>query len=78
MGLLDLFGLGQRDIKDVFEATIRRVAGMKEQSPLKRDGVAFAIATMLDELLRREVATQETHDDLMKALNLWHKKNVVP
>lgn len=78
MGLLDLFGLGQRDIKDVFEATIRRVAGMKEQAPLKRDGAAFAVATMLDELLRREVATQETHDELMEALNLWHKKNVIP
>ena len=51
MGLLDLFGLGQRDIKDVFEATIRRVATMKDQSPPKRDGAAYAIATMIVNLL---------------------------
>lgn len=78
MGLLDLFGLGQRDIKEVFIATIRSVAGMRDQSPAKRDGAAYAIASMVRELLQREVATQETHDELMEALNLWHKKNVVP
>ena len=78
MGLLDFFGLGQRDIKDVFEATIRRLDKMKEQAPLKRDGAAFAVATMLDELLRREVATQATYDELMEALKAWHKKRVAP
>jgi hypothetical protein len=78
VGLLDFFGLGQSDIKEVFVATIRNVSAMKDQSPAKRDGAAFAIATMIEELLNRDVATKETYDELMNSLKLWHKKNVVP
>jgi len=74
MGFLEsLFGLGQSDVQNVFRNTIKALTTVEQiASKEARHGMALAISAMLDELLRGDVATQETFDILMKELKEWH------
>ena len=73
--ILGVFGLGQPDICNVFRATIKSLAEAESGRPKEwRNGAAMAVSAMLEELLRGDVATQETFDTLMKDLKEWHSR----
>jgi len=80
MGLFDFagkaladLGLGQDDLRKVFRGTIDRLNRIAPVTTLsQRDGMAVAMASMLDELKARDVMALDTHSELMAELKKWH------
>lgn len=70
-GLLSMFGLGQEDLKHVFEETLKRLGKMDIQTAELRRGQGQAVGTMMQVLRDEDVMNSDTLQTLRTRLERW-------
>jgi len=70
-GILSIFGLGQDDLKNVFEETLKRLSRQDIQTAQLRQGQYQAVATMMRVLHEGDVMNSDTLAVLLGRLERW-------
>lgn len=69
--ILSAFGLGQKDLRHVFEETLKRLDRLDLQTAELRRGQAQAVETMMQVLRDEDVMSSETMVTLRGRLERW-------
>lgn len=72
--LLTQLGLGQSDLVEVTKGTIQRISRARSTTtPQEREAISFALYSMVDELVARDVATGDTANKMRQEIECWVK-----